>query len=247
MAKKKCKCPPPGAPAWLQTFGDMMSLLLTFFILLVSLSEIKKEDEWRAIVDEVQKAFGMHGGGGKIPSPDDPELSFPQIKETLRAQNFDQPNHAQTDIEGMEGPQPQVTRVREGLIFVQGGRIMFEPGSADLSIKTQRQLRNVADELRGKTNVIEVRGHAASLELAAAESRFTSLEDLSYARAKAVMDHLIQEEQGVRPERFRLIAVSDHEPLIKRDYDLGTQEYNRRVEVFEDEALIQDFQKPETD
>lgn len=37
---KKCKCPPEGAPEWVVTYGDMMSLLLTFFILLVSLSAL---------------------------------------------------------------------------------------------------------------------------------------------------------------------------------------------------------------
>ena len=72
----KCKCPPAGAPAWVLTFGDMMSLLLTFFILLLSLSEIKKDDEFRAVVKEVKKAFGMHGGGGRVPSKSDPELTF---------------------------------------------------------------------------------------------------------------------------------------------------------------------------
>ena len=32
-----------GAPAWMATFGDMMSLLLPFFILMFSMSEIKRE------------------------------------------------------------------------------------------------------------------------------------------------------------------------------------------------------------
>ena len=62
---KKCKCAPPGAPAWVMTYGDMMTLLLTFFIMLVALSEIKKEDQFRAIVKAVKKAFGMKGGGGE--------------------------------------------------------------------------------------------------------------------------------------------------------------------------------------
>ncbi|MCC6681708.1 MAG: OmpA family protein [Phycisphaeraceae bacterium] len=245
MARKKPAQSSGGAPEWVLTYGDMMSLLLTFFILLVSLSEIKKEDEWKAIVEQVQKAFGMSSGGGNMPTKEDPELSFIQIKETLRSQDHIQPNHAQIDIEGMEGPQPQVTRVREGLIFVQGGRIIFEPGSADLTIKAKRQLRSVAAQLRGKNNVIEIRGHAAALELAGGNDKFSDLENLSYVRAKQVMEYLTQDEFGIAAARFRLIACGDHEPLNKRDYNLGEQEPNRRVEVFEDEALIQDFMKPE--
>jgi len=241
----KCKCPPPGAPEWLATFADMMSLLLTFFILLVSLSELKKEDQWKAIVEQVKEAFGMEGGGGRLPTNEDPELSFKQIKETLSNLNHVQLNRAQTDVEGLEGPKPQVTQVRDGLIFIQGGRIIFEPGSADLTIKAMRQLRTVAQRLRGKNNVIEVRGHAASLELAGTDTGFSDLENLSYMRARVVAAYLSEVEPGIRPERFRLIAVADHEPLNQRDYDLGTQELNRRVEVFENERLMQDLMKPE--
>ena len=35
-----------GIPEWVVTFGDMMSLLLTFFIMLVSLSEMKEEEKY---------------------------------------------------------------------------------------------------------------------------------------------------------------------------------------------------------
>ena len=41
-----------GIPEWVVTFGDMMSLLLTFFIMLVSLSEIKQEEKFQAIRDK---------------------------------------------------------------------------------------------------------------------------------------------------------------------------------------------------
>lgn len=36
MAKAKCNCPPPGAPLWLATFADLMSLLMCFFVLLLA-------------------------------------------------------------------------------------------------------------------------------------------------------------------------------------------------------------------
>ncbi len=37
---EKCKCPPPGLPAWMGTFADLMSLLMCFFVLLLSFSEM---------------------------------------------------------------------------------------------------------------------------------------------------------------------------------------------------------------
>src|SRR5690606_27108975 len=49
---------PPGVPEWIVTFGDMMSLLLTFFIMLVSLSEIKQDEQYQMLVESIRKQFG---------------------------------------------------------------------------------------------------------------------------------------------------------------------------------------------
>jgi chemotaxis protein MotB len=40
MADKECKCPPPGLPPWMGTFADLMALLMCFFVLLLSFSEM---------------------------------------------------------------------------------------------------------------------------------------------------------------------------------------------------------------
>src|SRR4030042_4619870 len=49
---------PAGAPEWLLTYGDMMSLLLTFFIMLAGMSTIKQEDKYQAIADSMRRQFG---------------------------------------------------------------------------------------------------------------------------------------------------------------------------------------------
>src|SRR5690349_2753264 len=50
--------PPPSVPEWVVTFGDMMSLLLTFFIMLASMSHMKKDDQFEAMVESLRKRFG---------------------------------------------------------------------------------------------------------------------------------------------------------------------------------------------
>ena len=45
---------PPGVPEWVVTYGDMMSLLLTFFIMLVSMSELKDEGKNRAALNSMK-------------------------------------------------------------------------------------------------------------------------------------------------------------------------------------------------
>ena len=50
--------PEPGIPEWVVTFGDMMSLLLTFFIMLVSMSEMKEDEKFQAMVESLREQFG---------------------------------------------------------------------------------------------------------------------------------------------------------------------------------------------
>lgn len=241
MARRH-KCPPTGAPEWVLTYGDMMSLLLVFFIMIVSLSEIKKEDQYRAIVQEVKKAFGMEGGGGRMPTKDDPELTLIQRLEALQLRNSPESERSQTDDPGVEGTQAAVTAVRKGMLFVVGGPILFEPGSAELSDRSRTTLNRVAELVGGYNNKIEIRGHAASMELSDAGGRYADLWDLSYARAKAVADYLMLPQVGVDPDRLRVIANADREPQKLRAYTESSQQPNRRVEVVVSEELVEDHQ-----
>ncbi|CAM3599729.1 putative lipoprotein YiaD precursor [Vibrio aerogenes CECT 7868] len=53
-----CKCPPPGAPAWMTTFSDLMSLLMCFFVLLLSFSEMDVL-KFKQIAGSMKFAFGV--------------------------------------------------------------------------------------------------------------------------------------------------------------------------------------------
>jgi chemotaxis protein MotB len=58
MAEKECKCPPPGLPAWMGTFADLMSLLMCFFVLLLSFSEMDVL-KFKQIAGSMKFAFGV--------------------------------------------------------------------------------------------------------------------------------------------------------------------------------------------
>jgi chemotaxis protein MotB len=51
------KCPPPGAPAWLLTFADLMSLLMCFFVMLLSMASMDVV-KFKAVVESLSEAFG---------------------------------------------------------------------------------------------------------------------------------------------------------------------------------------------
>ncbi len=58
MDEQKPKCPPPGAPAWMSTFADLMSLLMCFFVLLLSFSEMDVL-KFKQIAGSMKFAFGV--------------------------------------------------------------------------------------------------------------------------------------------------------------------------------------------
>jgi len=55
---KKCKCPPPGLPAWMATFSDLMALLMCFFVLLLSFSEMDVK-KFKQLQGSMKEAFGV--------------------------------------------------------------------------------------------------------------------------------------------------------------------------------------------
>ena len=63
MAKKRQEEPPKGAPAWMTTFSDLMNLLLTFFVLLFSMSSVNQE-QFELVIASLQSSFSILPSGG---------------------------------------------------------------------------------------------------------------------------------------------------------------------------------------
>lgn len=62
MAKRKEEAPAPGAPAWMATFGDLMNLLLCFYVLLFSMSTIDAQ-KLQAVAESFSQTFSVFTGG----------------------------------------------------------------------------------------------------------------------------------------------------------------------------------------
>ncbi|MEX2213109.1 MAG: OmpA family protein [Phycisphaeraceae bacterium] len=240
----KCKCPPAGAPEWVLTYGDLMSLLLCFFILLAALSELKDDSVWRATANEIQKSFGLHGGGGPIATSEEKTMSLMIKIERIFQQQKKSRKEGQVEDPAIVGREPRVTQsrkdMRRGL-----GSVTFEPGSAQLTPVAKDRLRPVIALIKGYTNKIELQGHASTSELGA-ETSYSDLWQLSFARAKAVMDLMVL-EYGIEPERIRLIANADKEPVKKREYDTRATEPNRRVAIEISDQLVEEVSRPTPD
>ena len=228
---------PQGAPDWVLTYGDMMSLLLVFFIALVSMSEIKK-DRFQQAVESLQRAFGgFEGGIGTMPV--ETNIQNTLIEKLLELEipiNLDK--KGDSDEEGIHGKKFRVTNVREGLQVVVGGRVAFDRFSAELKPEAKELIAKTAERIRGYNTRVLVRGHTTNEPLPP-DSPFEDPRDLSYARAKTVARAL--EENGVRSARILTMAAGDHEPIVRQAYTEERRALNRRVEILVTEDLVDDY------
>ncbi|NLF31949.1 MAG: MotB, partial [Planctomycetes bacterium] len=87
MARKQQA--PQGAPEWVLTYGDMMSLLLCFFIMIVAMSELKQDERFRKVVESVQREFGYSRSIGMAPADMPPEMSPTQRRLATADENKD--------------------------------------------------------------------------------------------------------------------------------------------------------------
>jgi flagellar motor protein MotB len=123
---------------------------------------------------------------------------------------------------------PEIVRSADaGDFLVPGGRIYFDEDSSTLGEPEQAKLRKVADELAGKSQRVELRGHTSRRPLAP-DSPCRDHADLAYARCRAVQEYLVA--QGVDAQRIRLGVAAENEPLIDAA-DASRLKENSRVDV----------------
>ena len=238
MSRRTAQKAPAGAPDWMVTYGDIMTLLLCFFVILVSMSEIKQDQKFQQVMESLRRAFGGYDGSvGAVPVENVPTNAL--IARLLELEiPINRKKKGDSDEEGIHGKKFRVTNVRDGLEVVIGGRITFERFSATLKTEGQGLIAKAAQRLRGYNTKIVVRGHTTR-EALPKDSLYDDLRDLSYARARAVASEL--ERNGVRRVRMILSALGDTEPLVRQAYTEKRRALNRRVELLVTEELIEDF------
>ncbi len=216
-----------GAPEWVVTFGDMMSLLLTFFILLLSFSQIQI-DKFKAVAGYMKKALHVD----TIPIAQQVEMGTTPI--------FDE----SSSTPGMSQSMITLEKVREaieesgmktggtveitdrGVALKLDGDMVFASGKARLKKEVFDLLDKVAAIANQQGGDIEIEGHTD--DVAISTDRFPSNWELSSARAGAAARYLTR--KGVPPLRIKAIGYADTRPLVPNDSP-ENRARNRRIEV----------------
>jgi chemotaxis protein MotB len=220
--------PEAGIPEWVVTFGDMMSLLLTFFIMLVSMSEIKKDEQFQAMVESMRQRFGYDSAMASMaPGSMTPRNSNRAHLAVLgRAQKRDSHNGGAPD-QAPVGDNVRVETIKPPEHLTEGCVVLFPQGSAELTEEGKRRLQSIIAQIAGKPQKIEVRGHTTMRD-PPPDSPYRTNWDLAYARAKAVMDHLVN-TLHIDRRRIQLNVAAGNEPSYT---DPTRLERNARVEVY---------------
>jgi chemotaxis protein MotB len=237
-----------GIPEWVVTFGDMMTLLLTFFILLFSMSELK-QDQSIALIESLHRQFGNQTASfsllpGRFPPSNSALNRLPSLGRARRMNTMNGGDKVRAPV----GDYPRVTAIRPAQDSTQGGVVYFEEGGGRLTGDQRQTLRSIAELIGGKPQKIEIRGHTSSRPLSPS-SPYAHHWDLAYARCLNVMQCLIQ--QGVNPKRIRISVAAENEPLHV-GYDERLRKRNARVEVYLLDTLTEELdparpQQPNTD
>lgn len=213
-----------GAPAWIVQFGDMMSLLLVFFILLLSFSEIDAV-KYRALSDSFREAFGKTDQVKDMFN--DPQASAQLITEESGSHNDAILDELRSIIpQSYPGALPDKDNGKGYLVRIPG-RLLFDTGKDELKPAMKPTLERMADMLKRRLEVeLRVDGHTDNVPINTL--RFKSNWELSAGRALAVV-HFMIDECGVDPERVSGAAFGQSRPIAPNDTP-DHRELNRRVE-----------------
>ena len=226
-----------GAPEWVVTFGDMMSLLLCFFILLLSFANLE-QIKYKILSGSIMTAFGVQEVT--------PAFTRPQANKVI-AKEFSMDFQPQVVLDGMKKAQEQqVARTPSGRVNIEvyedyrgivvsiGEEHMFEPGRADLRPAIWRFLDDVLDVAKSNRAQIQVEAHTDGTPMRSA--RYPSNDHLSAARSVAVINYFMGVEASLPPadqlpaHRLEALPAGATRPRALNMTEAGRRR-NRRVEL----------------
>lgn len=228
---ENCPKVDPGAPKWVVTFGDLMSLLLCFFVLLLSFSEMDRQ-KYKQVAGSMEKAFGVQRQvkvmdvpkGMKMIAKDfDQEVIATRIKEELGQEVKELMETQMPDIED----QIAIEEGENEVIIRLMGESTFDSGKADIRPQLRPLLKKAGQLLNAAQGDIIISGHTDNVPIHT--NRFPSNLRLSIARAAAVAEFMLAHSR-IDPKRISTMGFGEFRPIVSNDTAKGRQQ-NRRVEI----------------
>lgn len=237
-----------GAPKWMVTYSDMVTLILVFFILLFSMSQIdlakfeaiSESFRNRNILEYFPSAVPLDNPtehtsieeSGKQTNEFDTPTQLPDITDKDRENEEDSLDILLADVERFLEDNDlndviTANRTERGVVLVLQESILFDSGEAEIIESGKPFLEKIGTLLLEIPNNVNVEGHTDSRPIS--NFRYPSNWELSGARASSVIRHLIYENEFAH-ERFSAIGYAETRPLVPNT-SAANWSKNRRVEI----------------
>ncbi|WP_026893844.1 OmpA/MotB family protein [Clostridiisalibacter paucivorans] len=218
---------------WLNTYADLVTLLLCFFVLLFSFSEVDSQ-KFQAILKSFQGSLGVFEGGKTIQDApyinreNDTIVDF----DTQEAEDFQRLSQYIEEYAEGKGLESKIsTNIDErGLVIRVLDNLFFDSGRAELKPKAREVILYIGDILTQeefKDKHIKIEGHTDTDRINTA--RFPSNWELSVIRATNVL-RLLEEEKGIDGRRISASGYGPNRPVAPNNSSINKAK-NRRVDI----------------
>lgn len=249
MRKRKSSSVPQGAPAWMNTYGDMVTLLLTFFVLLFSFSTVDA-NKMKQFLASFSNNIGILDGGLSLPEGEklgDLPTDGDNVNRLADTENIEQELAAEMQsIENFMALYQKILQYVEERdlqtkVEVTGGtneirisfldNVLFDSAKADLKPEASSLLAQISEALtayQDDIQLIRVEGHTDNLPIRTPQ--FPTNWELSTARATNVTRFFV-EKAGINPMSMAAAGYSEYHPVADNSTPEGRGR-NRRVEIY---------------
>jgi chemotaxis protein MotB len=214
------------------TYGDMMSLLLTFFVLLLSFSTLDNR-KIKEVLGSLRGALGVLYRGEEPMSRRTLNMNedFMPQSSARRYRTEEAARKVQNTIKrnGLDR-KVGVRTTNEGIVLTLNESVLFEAGSAEIDPSADKVLNSVADLLRGFESHVRIEGHTDNVPIPEKfRDRFPTNWELSTARALAVLHELVDKRE-IPADRLSVAGYADTRPVNSNYFAVGRRQ-NRRVDI----------------
>jgi chemotaxis protein MotB len=227
--KKRASKEDSNSEAWLATYADTITLLLTFFVLLYSISSTDAA-KLKGIANAMQGQLtgeGVMGGGTSNKTGDkDPSIIEDIPNQDKTTEEIKKEIIATID----EGNLEKSLTIREderGIILGLNENIFFDLGSGELKSDSRPVLQELAGILTKIPSHIVIEGHTDNIPIKS--SKYGSNWELSTQRAVSVVRFFV-EQKGMSPTQFSATGYGEYKPLVDNNTPENRAK-NRRVDI----------------
>jgi chemotaxis protein MotB len=213
------------------TFGDLMTLLLTFFVMLVSMATFETA-KFKITAESLSGAFGVLESFPTIAV--NPFLQIPKEDggENRRKNSINDARKLQQVFQQKQlGESVKVEVTEKGIAILLRDPVGFASGSADLKATGEQIVADIATIVKSTPDLkVRVEGHTDDVPIS--NSQFRSNWELSSARALSVVE-LLSEKAGINPANMSAVGYGEYRPAVPNTSEENRTQ-NRRIQIFVD-------------